>query len=85
MAITATNKRHTEAYIWQTIDDEDTAYLVDNLLRLGMRQKAVAAAVRGIARANVMLNVGAIMMPRFVQMVEFYASNGGIVLGGFFR
>jgi hypothetical protein len=80
--ITYTNRKHTEAYIWQTIDEEDTAFLVDAILNIATKNKVVAAAVRGIARTSRMLRAGAIMMPRFMQTVQFYADNGGFYLGG---
>ncbi len=80
--ISYTNRKRTEAYIWQTIDDEDTAFLADAILNIARKNKAAAAAVRGIARASNSLRTGAILMPRFMQMVQFYADNGGLVIGG---
>ncbi len=79
--ITFTNRKHSEAYIWQTIDEEDTGFLADVLLAMGLRNRAVAAAVRGIVQARASLRVGSILLPRFVQTVNFYAENGGLVIG----
>jgi hypothetical protein len=81
--ITLTNKQHTEAYIWQTIDAEDTGFLADGMLRVAMKNKAAAAAVRGIAMSSNMLRTGTILMPRFMQSVQFYSANGGLFIGGF--
>jgi hypothetical protein len=81
--ISFTNKAKAEAYIWQDIDDDDTAFLAEGILRMAMRHKAAAAAVRGIAQSSYMLRTGAILLPRFIQTVQFYATNGGLMLGGF--
>ena len=80
--ISFSNKKRTEAYIWQAIDDEDTEFLADALLRLAQRNKAIAAAVRGVANASHLLRTGAILMPRFLQTVQFYSDNGGLMIGG---
>lgn len=81
--ITYTNKEHAEAYIWQSIDEEETEFLADGIILIALRNKAAAAAVRGIANSSRLLRTGAILLPRFVQSVQFYSQHGGLVLGGF--
>lgn len=81
--ITLSNRKHVEAYIWQTIDDDDTGFLVDGILAIAQKNKAAAAAVRGIAQSSRLLRTGAILLPRFMQSVQFYANNGGLYIGGF--
>lgn len=81
--ISFSNKNKREAYIWQSIDDEDTGFLADRLLMMATRNKAIAAGVRGVAASSALLRTGAILLPRFMQTVQFYSDNGGLYIGGF--
>jgi len=78
--ISMTNQRKSDAYIWQGIDDEDCRFLVSGLLRVAQKSPAAAWAVRGISETSTMLRTGMILLPRFMQTVQFYAENGGLVL-----
>lgn len=76
--ISISNKAREEAYIWQTIPDDDTEFLARGMIRIGMVNQAAAWAVRGISNAHTLLRAGLILAPRFVQSVQFYAANGGL-------
>lgn len=78
--ISKTNARKVEAYIWQEIDDEDTYFLVDALIRSGARVPVVGTAVRTVTHAHKLLRAGVILMPRFIATVKHYSDNGGFVL-----
>lgn len=79
--ITRTNRQKAEAWIWQSIDDEDTAFLADGILAAGMRMPVAAYAVRKISESWGYYRAGVILLPRFVQSVQFYGAHGGF--GGF--
>lgn len=79
--ITNTNKQKADAFIWQTIDDEDTTFLADCILGAGMRMPIAAYAVRKIAESWNYYRAGVILLPRFVSTWRFYAEHGGF--GGF--
>lgn len=78
--ITQTNARKNVAYIWSGIDEEDCIVLANVLLNAGMKTEAVAWAVRGIVDAHEKYQIGAILLPRFLATVQFYADNGGMKL-----
>lgn len=74
-AITHSNKAHAVSTIW-VMDDEDIAFLVQEMLAAGLRIPAAAVAVRALANSVNQLKVGAILLPRFVQTWNHYATNG---------
>lgn len=78
--ISATNRQHADAVIWQTIDVEDTGTLVDALLSFGRSNPVAAQAVRGIATLFIQLEVGMILVPRFWRTWTFYAKHGGFAI-----
>lgn len=68
--------------IWRSIDTEETYIIVDALIRAGMANPYIATAVRGVAQAYHQLEVGIILMPRFVETWKFYAEYGfGAAIG----
>lgn len=76
-AITHTNKRGAEAFIWQTIDAKDNGFLADLMIQAGMRIPAAAAVVRALANSAWELRLAGIVGPRFMQTWEHYTTNGG--------
>lgn len=74
--LTHSNKARAEAVIWQTIDDEDVAYLVGLMLNAGVRIPAASAAVRALAQISHQYKVGTILLPRFLESWRFYSRNG---------
>lgn len=81
--ITFTNKLKADAYIWQLTPTADTEYIVDTMLTIAQRVPAAAAAVRALAQVSHQLRIGMILMPKFMHMWQFYATNGGFAIGGF--
>lgn len=81
--ISITNKEHKEAIIWQLVNDEDTAYLVDTMLLIARKVPAAAMAVRALAKVSHELRIGTILIPRFYATWQHYSSAGGFMIGGF--
>lgn len=77
-AITLSNKRHAEAQIWSIINDDDNAFLVDLMVQAGMRVPAAAYAIRALANSAWQLRLGSILLPRFMETWQFYATMGGL-------
>jgi hypothetical protein len=76
--ISTSNKNNTEAYIWQTMTDEETAYIADWFLARGQGNKVSAQFVRSIVEAHRQLKIGFILLPKFLETWRFYTSNGGL-------
>ena len=66
--------------IWSSLEDDEIETLVDALLIIGTKQRHVALAIREVARAWKLVEVGLILMPRFLATMQFYAQNGGLAL-----
>lgn len=81
--ITATNKAHAEAYIWQTIDPNDCETIAGLLVESGKRSPIMAVAVRKLSLSYKYMQVGIITLPRFLQTYKFYMENGGFLMPGF--
>jgi hypothetical protein len=62
--------------IWRSIDREETLIIVDAMLRAAMANPYVAVAVRGITDAYKQLEIGIILVPRFLDTWRFYAQFG---------
>lgn len=75
--VTLTNRDGAKAFIWQTIDSEETYILVDALLNVGLRNPAAAQAVRAVVNAWKQVQVGVILLPRFYATWRFYIEHGG--------
>ncbi|WP_067936751.1 hypothetical protein [Alicyclobacillus kakegawensis] len=80
--ITMTNKDQAQAWIWQSIDDQEVEKIADHLLQLGVASKVAATAIRKMTRTYRALDVGIITVPRAVMTLRFYAEHGGFVLPG---
>lgn len=70
------NRKKEVAVIWQTIDDDDTEFIATYLIEGGMKNKVMAATVRGVARANKHLRLGIISLPRFYLYIKHFMDNG---------
>ena len=84
--ISRTNRAHTELseeagnLIWSTLEPQEIETLVDGMLIIGQKQGHVAYAIRETARLYKLLEVGLILVPRFLATLQFYAQNGGLAL-----
>lgn len=74
--ISLSNKAQAEAHIWRKIDQEETYVIVDALIKAGMANPYVAQAVRGVSEAYHHLEVGLILVPRFIETWKFYVQHG---------
>lgn len=84
--ISRTNRAHTELseeagnLIWSSLEPQEIETLVDGMLIIGQKQGHVAYAIRETARLYKLLEVGLILVPRFLATLQFYAQNGGLAL-----
>lgn len=62
--------------IWRSIDAEETGIIVDAMLKAAQKNPYVAVAVRGITEAYTQLEIGIILVPRFIETWKFYQQFG---------
>ncbi len=83
--IEKTSKK-TNIHIWTSIDDEEIEVLASTLVEGATRSPVLAGAVKGIATNHKRLQVGFILMPRFIETVKTYLpefDTGGGLFGAF--
>jgi hypothetical protein len=60
----------TQAPIWSDMDNEDLQVLTSILLKRGQKSPATAATVRAIVNGSTYVDVGMLMVPRFMKTVQ---------------
>jgi hypothetical protein len=76
--LTTTNRRHAQAEIWSTMDQQDAETLADALLMFGRKSAIGAGIVRGVAQGYLGFRALTILGPRLWQTAKWYPENGGI-------
>lgn len=80
---TTKDEQARNVYIWGSIDDDELKIIAIALVEGGQRSKVVATAVRQVSRNYQKLQMGIILVPRFVMTVNHYIQNGfGLPFGG---
>jgi hypothetical protein len=74
--ISFTTKNKADVMIWSSIDKSEIEIIAVTLLEGGMRSKVVATAVRKVTRDFRKLQLGIILVPRFIMTFTNYMENG---------
>lgn len=65
-----------EAFIWRSIDDDDTAFLADRILAKGRENPYVGAQVRALVDHWTDARMVAIIGPRLLESAGWYQAHG---------
>lgn len=72
----ATLRTHPQVMIWRTIDDEDIEKLANVWLTRARINPQAAAHVAAIVDKHLQIQVGMILVPRFIETFKMYVQYG---------
>lgn len=76
IGFTTKSESAKEVYIWASIDKSEITVIATSLVETGQRSQIAATLVRKVARDYTKLQLGIILLPRFLMTVQHYLSNG---------
>jgi hypothetical protein len=83
IGFTTKGKTANDIFIWQSIQKDEIEVISTAMLENAQRSKVIATVTRNITRNYQKLQMGIILIPRFIMTVQNYIQNGiGLTIGG---